>query len=944
MKAIRRIDWVGVAATCVGVAIAVFTLVPSSFWHHPRKDEIYRGFDSNLMSINRMGYQVSEPGLIQVTPESLALATVSSSNPSVHLLTTPLRYVDVTTDVTIAESSSGTTPLRLDVWNPMARSAYRLSFQPAPSNQIVSQVIVDGSPSQTLQGGTVASAEILGNYSPGSTYHLNVEWSRPQGLMVIHLTGNEDTPNHQAVLQVAGGPLDPAYGDVLSEPFPVVRNGEYQFGGLVRVVSGSDAYKVNLSWLDSKKHIIGFANDWQSVQALNGWTKLAFTGVAPEKAAFARLQLGAGNGTLVRFSDLFVRLSSSPKNLLSNPSFLPGGTGWSPFDKLSRQPVLIEPHAVSYAVIVTAAQAKELFKSLSFTFTASANSVDGASRASLSNYSLTLFHQKFWVDKTDDPVALGISWFLIVLSSLLIIVGLARTLQRASTPSRRRIRLAQSVPAPRRIVAVPTTAIIVAIAVGLLVVLPNVFLFRMGLEPFDMSAQKIWAYIGTTLAPANLYYLPNAVSLGYVWGGSPYYEAVYPYEPFFGHLFSAIGFIDRTLLFDTGSPVESSQLAVLIKLVNLSFLVTGGALIYVILRRVGMGYRSSLIGMAMFLFNPAVWFSSSVLGLTHVISVALLLGALVLLERGYVTAAWILLAVTATTRPQMLVICTIVGVVLLRRFHWRRSLIGIAWSVIALFVLFAPYELATAPSLPIDVMAHTINVQAGGGNERALTTVSLNAYTLWPLVTQFVGGAVGRDRIFYPSGNPLALGITYQQAGQILTAIVVLLLSVVVLFRRRVIKLPGSYLPAMAAVAVGFLVLSTGVGATHYVLALPLIIICRRWLEGLTHWLLVVGWSVAAFIPMFGSMSYALSQANTFRGLPLSMDSPVGRLFVSLSSTDSIITFGCISSVAVLLALIATSIFGVRGLRTADSVLQSSGTYDPSRSPSRVALSVHGVD
>jgi hypothetical protein len=944
VRAIRRIDWIAVAAVCVGVGIAVFTFIPSSFWRHPYRDEVYRGFDPNLVSINRWGYQVSEPGLIQIKPESLSLATVSSSNPSVHLLTTPLRFVDVTSDISISESSLGTTPLRLDVWNPLAKSAYRLSFEPAPSNQIVSQMIVDGSPSQTLQGGKVISAEILGNYSPGSTYHFKLEWSRPQGLMVIHVTGNEDSPNHHSMLQVAGGPSDPAYGDVLSEPFPVVRNAAYTFGGLVRLISGSDAYKVNIAWLDSKKNIIGFANDWQSVRLLNGWTKLSFSGVAPTKAAFGRLQLGAGNGTLVRFSDLFVEASTSPKNLLSNPSLLSGRKGWSPFDELSRQPVLIEPHAVAYTSTVSAEHAAALFKGLSFTLTASANSIDGTSRASLTNYSLTLFHQKFWVDKTDDPVALVTSWFLMVLSSLLIIAGVARSLARASLASRRRIRVAQPVPALRRMLAVPTGAVVVGIVLGLLVVLPNLFLFRMGMEPFDMSAQKIWAYIATSFPPSHLYYLPNTISLGYVWGGTPYYEAVYPYEPVFGHLFSAIGFIDRTILFDTGSPVESSQLAVLIKLSNLVFLVAGGVLIYLILRRVGMGTRSSQIGAALYLFNPAVWFSSSVLGLTHVVSVALLLSALLMLERGHSTAAWIMLAIAAVSRPQMLVIGVIVAVVLLRRFAWRRTLVGIAWSVIALFMLFAPYELGTAPSLPVDVMAHTINVQAGGGNERALTTVSLNAYTLWPLVTKFVSGQVGQDRIFYPSANPLMLGLTYQQAGQVLTGFVALLLCAVLLLRRRAMRLPGSYLPALAGVTVGFLVFTTGIGAAHYVLALPLIIICRRWLEASTHSLLVLAWSVSALVPMFGSMSFALSQADNLRSLPLSMSNPLARAFVSLSSADSIITFGCVSSVVVLLALIATSTLGVRDQRSVDSPRQSSRDFDASESQGRVALPVNAVD
>ncbi len=78
-----------------------------------------------------------------------------------------------------------------------------------------------------------------------------------------------------------GGPSDPGYADVSSGLVPVVAGDEYTFGGRVRLLSGTDAYKLSLHWYDAEGSYLGFSNDWRSVRWLDGHEWTAAAGTAP---------------------------------------------------------------------------------------------------------------------------------------------------------------------------------------------------------------------------------------------------------------------------------------------------------------------------------------------------------------------------------------------------------------------------------------------------------------------------------------------------------------------------------------------------------------------------------------------------------------------------------------------------------------------------------------
>src|SRR5207237_8361036 len=124
--------------------------------------------------------------------------------------------------------------------------------------------------------------------------------------------------------------------------------------------------------------------------------------------------------------------------------------------------------------------------------------------------------------------------------------------------------------------------------------------------------------------------------------------------------------------------VNGSGLQYVIKTISLLFILADGALSYSILRVFRLSPRTSLLGAALFVLNPIVWFSASVWGTTQVISAFFLFAAILAAEREQPTLAWLALALGALTRPQMLVASLVLAIVFGRRFPLRRRSDGIA--------------------------------------------------------------------------------------------------------------------------------------------------------------------------------------------------------------------------------------------------------------------------
>ena len=238
-------------------------LAPGGIWRHPNNDGVFIGFEPNLLSISERGFPLPNAGQVRVsaTRDSLTLTAPPSSGPSVHLLTTSRQSFSAMLDIAVLKNPPGTTPLRLGVWSPRSSAGYFLSFGPAPRNLVTAELIEHGTPVQTLIRGDVTDSEQLGTYAVGETYHLEIAVNKESGVIAGHLSGTEGPPSGHRMLALTGGPARHSYGDIYSGYMPVVGGHAYNFGGLVRLVSGGPAFKLDVEWLNHHKDSLGFAGN-----------------------------------------------------------------------------------------------------------------------------------------------------------------------------------------------------------------------------------------------------------------------------------------------------------------------------------------------------------------------------------------------------------------------------------------------------------------------------------------------------------------------------------------------------------------------------------------------------------------------------------------------------------------------------------------------------------
>jgi hypothetical protein len=288
----------------------------------------------------------------------------------------------------------------------------------------------------------------------------------------------------------------------------------------------------------------------------------------------------------------------------------------------------------------------------------------------------------------------------------------------------------------------------------------------------------------------------------------------------------------------------------------------------------------------------------SVWGQTHVFSLFFVLAAVLLAEKNLPIAAWLALVAGCLTRPQMLVFGLLLGIVLLRKFSWKQNVAALSWTVVVTFIVVTPLSVSTSPSLPVDIMLHNVRVQEGGGNEVALTTVSQDALSIWPLITYIAHGTSGLYRAFTPSSDVLVGSLTYQRLGQVLTIAAMLIISGVLLLRKRAALESGGYSPLIALGIASFLMLLTGILATHFVLALPFLLLCRRWMGSTAYYFVAVTWTVTTFVPMYGDMGVLIS------GLDYPLLAPahnaITSFFVALYSWDRFITVAVVANICAL--------------------------------------------
>jgi hypothetical protein len=142
--------------------------------------------------------------------------------------------------------------------------------------------------------------------------------------------------------------------------------------------------------------------------------------------------------------------------------------------------------------------------------------------------------------------------------------------------------------------------------------------------------------------------------------------------------------------------------------------------------------------------------------------------------------------------------------------------------------------------------------------------------------------------------------------GLVLTSAAILLLTAFLLFRRRASFKSGGYIPFVALGISSFLMLLTGILPTYFLLALPFLLLCRRWMSGSAYLFVAVIWTVTTFVPMYGDLGTVISSHDY--PLLAAANNEVTKFFVNLHAWDRFITTAVVANVCAVVWLAISSL------------------------------------
>jgi|GEM_PF-874661 len=516
--------------------------------------------------------------------------------------------------------------------------------------------------------------------------------------------------------------------------------------------------------------------------------------------------------------------------------------------------IILAGSAGERTALLRAEDSLALFDAYRPSLTALASGGDSGSSATLTDYHLTLLPERFTTVKADDGKIAPIMMLVVAAGMATFAIPFVSRHRRPSL----RDKWASFLRGLREQWP-PTLAgwrlgLIVLGALAFLAI--NAALFGLGSHPFDMGSQKIWTYIAVEYGIPDLYYLAQTAPLAEVWNGTPYHEAVFPYNIGMSYYFWFIGQFHQ-LFFGHVSP-DSLSLEYMIKSFNLIFMVLDAALVYAIMRH--LRPSSSILPWAavgLVLFNPAFVFDTAVWGETESVPLFFLLGSALAALKQRPTLAWSMLALAFLTKQTVLIPILMMAGYYLFRFHWRANLKGISVAVIlaslaSLFVTLNGYT----PSIALDPTLAALKVHGGTGAEKVFQVVSYDAFNVWTLVTLLRDGAHGLSRFQFPDHLPALGSLSYHDIGSgLLVLSIVGILVWLVVHRKETKGLGHSLFLVMALAFLAELVLPTRPVSRYFIF--PLVFILFG-LAGRTRWLSVSAYaalSVTTLVGVYGSMA-----------------------------------------------------------------------------------------
>ena len=216
-------------------------------------------------------------------------------------------------------------------------------------------------------------------------------------------------------------------------------------------------------------------------------------------------------------------------------------------------------------------------------------------------------------------------------------------------------------------------------------------------------------------------------------GVRPFYSIVSwtDYPPFNVYIFWAFGSLANTLSAYGISAVNIVKLAP-----NLFDLATA-TLIYVYLRR-QLSFKQSLMGTALYVFNPAIIYNTAVWGQFDAIYTFFLILSLMLALKSKPKLSAAAFALGLLTKPQGIALAPLVAYLIYRKNGLKSLLFSVAVFATSVFVVILPFEWSN----PVTFLSK-IYFGAYGGYQYT----SINAFNLW-----------GMFGLWVPDGNLYIIG------------------------------------------------------------------------------------------------------------------------------------------------------------------------------------------
>lgn len=187
------------------------------------------------------------------------------------------------------------------------------------------------------------------------------------------------------------------------------------------------------------------------------------------------------------------------------------------------------------------------------------------------------------------------------------------------------------------------------------------------------------------------------------------------YPPFNVYLFWVFGSIAKQIT------LSGTNFVYLIKLLPNLFDMATAFLVFVFIRK-QFNFKTSLLTVALYAFNPAVIFNAAVWGQYDAIYTFFLVLSLMLFFASKPKLSAVAFVLGVLTKPQSIALAPLILFLIFRKYGWRRLFTSILAAAATVFVVIIPFEWSNPVSFLIDIY-----FGAYGGYP--YTTV--NAFNLW---------------------------------------------------------------------------------------------------------------------------------------------------------------------------------------------------------------------